>query len=302
MSEPRYADPAALRRAITDRVRSLARHQQTQLADLQRQFAYDRLLARLFLTEPDRWVLTGATALLARLHGAARHTVDVDLYRPGARLEEAEAALREAAATNLGDFFRLVLAPGRKVAEGRETLPIPVTAYLGATQFAAFHVDLVTGIAMTAQPDEAQPLVPLELPGIPAASYRVYPIVDHVADKVCALLEVHPRAVGPARPSTRYLHLADLAVIAHTQRLDAGPLAHAVKSEARRRGLSLPDAFPTPDSSGWRTGYARVARDVPGLVEQDLDAALASVRRLIDPVLAGSASGSWDSHRLLWTR
>jgi hypothetical protein len=103
MTERRYADPTALRRGVTDRLRTLAREQQAQLADLQRQFAYDRLLARLFLSEPDRWVLKGATALLARLHGAARHTVDIDLYRPEARLEEAEAALRTAAAIDLGD-------------------------------------------------------------------------------------------------------------------------------------------------------------------------------------------------------
>lgn len=121
MTERRYPDPAALRRAVTDRLRTLARDQHAQLADLQRQFAYDRFLARLFLSEPDRWVLKGATALLARLGGAARHTLDVDLYRPGERLAQAEAALRAAAASDLGDFFRFALAPGRRVAEGRDT-------------------------------------------------------------------------------------------------------------------------------------------------------------------------------------
>ena len=46
MTERRYADPTALRRAVTDRFRTLARDRRAQLADLQRQFAYDRLLAR----------------------------------------------------------------------------------------------------------------------------------------------------------------------------------------------------------------------------------------------------------------
>ena len=98
MSERRYADPAALRRAIADRLRQLAHEQPgTQLTDLQRQFAYDRLLARVFGAEPEAWVLKGAAALLARLGGSARHTLDVDLYRPAARLDEAEAALRATA-------------------------------------------------------------------------------------------------------------------------------------------------------------------------------------------------------------
>jgi hypothetical protein len=57
---------------------------------------------------------------------------------------------------------------------------------------------------------------------------------------------------------------------------------------ARRRGLTLPDRLPTPDAPGWRPGYARVARDAPGLVERDLDDALVTVRRLVDPILGGT--------------
>jgi Nucleotidyl transferase AbiEii toxin, Type IV TA system len=92
VSEPRYADPGALRQAIADRLRHVARDRPgAQLSDLQRQFAYDRLLARVFSTEPEAWVLKGATALLARLHGSARHTLDIDLYRRGAGLDRAEA-------------------------------------------------------------------------------------------------------------------------------------------------------------------------------------------------------------------
>jgi hypothetical protein len=117
VNEPRYVDPGALRQAIADRLRHLARGRpEAQLSDLQRQFAYDRLLARVFSTEPEAWVLKGATALLARLHGSARHTLDIDLYRPGAGLDRAEDALRAAASTDLGDYFRFTLEPGRRLA------------------------------------------------------------------------------------------------------------------------------------------------------------------------------------------
>lgn len=75
-------------------------------------------MGRVFLTEPDKWVLKGATALLARMRGSGRHTVDVDLYRRRAGLGEAEAALRAAAALELGDFFRFELSPGRRVTAG----------------------------------------------------------------------------------------------------------------------------------------------------------------------------------------
>jgi len=47
-------------------------------------------------------------------------------------------------------------------------------------------------------------------------------------------------------------------------------------------------------------GYARVARDTPGLEERDLESAMASARRFIDPVLAGVASGCWDPVAVAW--
>ena len=58
MTERRYRDPAALRQALTDRLRQLVlRIPGAQLADLQRQFAYDRLLSRVFVLEFEAWVL-----------------------------------------------------------------------------------------------------------------------------------------------------------------------------------------------------------------------------------------------------
>ena len=62
-----YATPQALRQAVTARLRALSvERPETRLGDLLRQFAYDRLLARVFSEHPERWVLKGATAMLAR--------------------------------------------------------------------------------------------------------------------------------------------------------------------------------------------------------------------------------------------
>ena len=54
---------------------------------------------------------------------------------------------------------------------------------------------------MTGRPDDAEPLVPIELSRIRGVRYRVYPIADHVADKVCALLELHPERPDMRRPA-----------------------------------------------------------------------------------------------------
>ena len=102
MSANPYRDPRAMRNAIADRLRPLARERGIQLSSLQRQFAYDRLLCRVFRDEPDRWVLKGATAMLARLGADARHTRDIDLLSRTGDLDESERALRGAAALDLG--------------------------------------------------------------------------------------------------------------------------------------------------------------------------------------------------------
>ncbi len=61
--QPPYPTPAAFRRALTDRLRAIAvPHGPWPPADLQRQFAYDRLLTRLYLLD-DAWILRGATAI-----------------------------------------------------------------------------------------------------------------------------------------------------------------------------------------------------------------------------------------------
>jgi len=302
--ERRYDTPVALRAAITDRLRAItAKDRSRSLSDLIRQFAYDRLLYRIFTrVDAQRWVLKGATALLARLGGEARHSVDIDLYDQSGVLDEAESALNTAAALDVGDQFRFVLAPGRHMVEQGIALRVPVTAYLGVSEFANFNVDLVVNTGMTGVPEQADPLVAVNVPGVPQTKYRIYPLADHVADKVFAIIERHPRVGGPAIVSSRYRDLADLVVIAHRETLEAAALRRALRAQSDRRRMGVPNELTVPDNGEWRAGYVRVARDVPGIDEKDYDSAVAAARRFIDPVLKGSADGHWVPDRQEWTR
>ena len=185
MTERGFRDPQALRRSVTDRLRAAATAEpHATLADLLRQFAYDRLLCRIFSGDSaDRWVLKGATAMLVRLGSDSRHTRDVDLYSNAGDLDDAEAAFRVAAARDMRDFFRFEVAPGVPVAGPSRTRRIRVTAYLGATRFASFPVDLVTNLNMTGAPEILGPLIRTRLPGIATTAYRVYPAADHVVTR-----------------------------------------------------------------------------------------------------------------------
>lgn len=300
MSAVPYDNPQALRQALADRLRPLAEETGVELSALLRQFAYDRLLCRVFSIEPEQWVLKGATAMLARLEGQARHTLDVDLYRRNGSLVDAEQALGTAAAVDLGDYFRFTLGASRRITQGGDSARIGVVAILGATDFARFHIDLLAGLTMTGEPESAPPLARVELPGLIRAPYRVYPIADHIADKVCGLLERHPRSGGGTEPSTRYRDLADLVTFAHTASVAADDLRQALDSEGKRRALSLPKRLEVPSSPDWVPGYARVARDTPRMRERDLKSAKSSAARFIDPVLDRTAKGHWDPHSMQW--
>ncbi|QBI56198.1 nucleotidyl transferase AbiEii/AbiGii toxin family protein [Streptomonospora litoralis] len=208
-----YTTPTAFRRALTERLRAAAKpNGPWPLAELQRQFAYDRLLARLYHLDTG-WIVKGATALLAR-ELAVRRTVDIDVYRPGDR-GQAEHDLRRAAALDLGDWFIFETGRATPVSDGANGVRIPTTARIGTTEWVRFHVDVVAeDIRMTGSPEDVPPLPAVAILGLDRPGYRVYPLADHIADKTCAILERH----GPEkRPSTRFKDLVDMLAVLGSQ-------------------------------------------------------------------------------------
>ena len=137
------------------------------------------------------------------------------------------------------------------------------------------------------------------MPDMEQHGYRAYPLVDHIADKVCAILERH----GPMElPSTRYKDLVDLVAIVVSASVEATAQAAALRSESARRGLRLPDRFAVPDRALWGPGYdAEAARSLLR-VARTLDEALAIVRPFLDPLLDATANGTWRPRDARWTR
>jgi hypothetical protein len=257
--------------------------------------AYDRLLERLYLVD-EGWIIKGATALLARDIGV-RGTIDIDLYREVAR-EIAEADLRQAAALDIGDWFRFEIGPPRPLADTGGAR-LPVKALVGNAEWAAFHVDLVgEDLRMTGDPEHVPPLARVVMPDVQQHGYRAYPLADHVADKACAIFERH----GPTgTPSSRYRDLVDLVAIVLSAPAEAEPHLTALRSEAQRRSLQLPGRFAVPDQGLWQRGYAAEARRSLLARARTLDEAIAMVTPFLDPLLDGSARGRWDPQNAWWT-
>lgn len=258
--------------------------------------AYDRLLTRLYRADRG-WIVKGATALLARDIGV-RGTLDIDMYREVAQ-DVAENDLRRAAARDIGDWFRFEVGLGRSVATGAFGVRLPVSAFIGMTQWVAFHVDLLgADLRMTGSPDDVSPLARVTMPGFEQLHYRVYPLVDHVADKIVATLQ---RYGSTDAPSTRYKDLVDLVAIIGSSSIDAVAQLGAVRSEAARRAVTLPVCFDVPDHALWPPGYARAAAESLLLGAHSLEDALGVVRPFIDPLLGGGAVGRWNPQRRRWT-
>jgi Nucleotidyl transferase AbiEii toxin, Type IV TA system len=290
-----YATPVAFRRALTDRLKALAKSSRWELPQLQRQFAYDRLLERLYLMD-DGWIVKGAVALLARDLGV-RASIDIDVYRAKSA-DAAEADLREAAARDVGDWFRFEIGPRGTVADGAVGVRLPVSAYVGTTVWAQFHVDLVgSDLTMVGEPDAVSALAEVDMPDLSQRGYRAYPLIDHVADKIVATIQRYGTA---QRPSTRFRDLVDLVAIVQGASVDAQEQIKALTSEAERRAIALPETFNVPDLALWESGYAAEAKRSLLATGHTLDEALAVVGPFIDPLLIGTARGTWDNQRGAW--
>ncbi len=290
----RYRTPESARRAVTDKLRAEAASGPWTLMDLQRQYAYDQLIERLYRID-DKWVVKGATALLAR-RISVRHTIDIDLYRTGA-INEVERLLREASTLDIGDWMHFEVGASVRIqASGAQGVRTRIRSFIGSKAWATFQAGLVAdGVLMSAEPDVVLPLTSVNIGNQMRTEWKAYPLVDHIADKICAILERHGGV-----SSTRYKDLVDLVAIIQRSEVLAKPQIIALSKEAERRDLALPREFDVPDHELWRIGYQAESRRTVGLSASRLDEALALVSPFIDPLLVGTATGRWEPRALSW--
>lgn len=294
-----YTTPAGVEAAIRAAAKKArALDPSVNVQERIRHAGFDRFLCRVFSDEADSgWVLKGGTGMLARVP-STRSTLDVDLYRTGFTLEQALADLKRLAGTDLGDHFRFVYARHEPTVAG-DTQPytegcrVVFDVYIGVKKSSPVSVDLAVGAGVTAAVDVVEPANRLLLPRLETHDYRLYPVVDQIADKVCATMTTYVSG-----ESTREKDLVDLVVMANTQDIDAQALRLAVQTECRRRGLEPFTVFKVPAS--WGPAYTRMARKLPHSSGQEhIDDALELMALFLTPVLAGGA-GTWSHRRSQW--
>lgn len=301
MTEP-YQSAAAVEAAIRDAARNaFAADKSMSTQDRIRQEHFRRFLSRIFSERDDSdWLLKGGTGVLARV-ASGRRTTDVDLFLANNTLDGALTELMRLASIDIGDFFRFVYTKHRSAVGGDQQTytdgySVDFDVYIGADKKEPLHVDLVVGAIITDEVTVTAPANHLDLPRLPNNDYRLYPIVDQIADKVCATM-----ADYSGRPSSREKDLVDLVVIAKTQTLSADALGRAIDAEARARSLIPFTELTIPPT--WGRLYAKQAKDVPYCADyRTAHLAAEFMRTFIDMVLHDEVPGKiWSPDSLAWS-
>lgn len=255
-------------------------------------FRFDRFLSRVFEDREDsEWLLKGGSSMLARVP-RARGTKDVDLAAATGSLDDAEAALRRTVERDFGDHITFELASSRPTGRGNdqpgvETRRLVFTCRDAATgrKVGDVPVDIVVGHAPVGEIETIEPTNRVHLPkSVPSAPYRLYPIADQVADKVCATMSTYA-----GKPSSRVKDLVDLVVIARTQRIDIEQLQAAITAKRDLSGLDPFQEFTSPEA--WARTYRALAASTPaagGIT--DVDEARDLVSAMVNPALADTAA------------
>lgn len=223
-----------------------------------RQARYDRFLSRVFAEDEQfEWMLKGGMSMLARVP-RSRTTKDVDLASlHAADLADAERTLSELVAVELGDHLTFRLI---------RSIP--------------------TGPANRLR--LRRPLV--------SHPYRLYPVVDQIADKVCATVDTN---YPGGKRSSRVKDLVDLVVLARTQRVELTELRAAIEAKRVLSGITPFDSFDVP--TGWTRTYPSTAKGVPTAENYTAETAAVLVASLVDPAFEkGSNTAIWDPESLTW--
>jgi Nucleotidyl transferase AbiEii toxin, Type IV TA system len=273
-----YESPAALRQALETRLGNRSRETGIDLERLRRRAAFERLLVRLELGAPRRWVVKGGMALEIRLGDRARSTRDLDLavrdaHGDGAAVRELLIDCLSVLREEDGFDFRVGEPTPITLDEaGRPGWRFPVEARMAGRRFANVRLDVVV------RDDEVSKTQRVALPGVldfAGLDRHEVEVVDpgqHFAEKVHAFT----RTYGD-RPNTRVRDLPDMVLL-----IDEGlkPTSELLAIVSRlfegRADLAVPDELPDPPAF-WRELYPSFAANLD-VSAKTLDEAMAVVR------------------------
>jgi predicted nucleotidyltransferase component of viral defense system len=293
----KYRDAAAFRQALEQRLRARAGADGARLARDRKRVAFDRLLARLNETAPDRWLLKGGYALDLRLSQRARATRDVDIDWQATE-EELFEALIAAAALRTDDHFtfqveRTGTPPERLGGSHR----FRVNATLAGRLFDTFLLDVGLRSDPISEHDTLTTPDLLSFADIEPVEVPAVPLERHIAEK----LHAYTRRYTDERPSSRVKDLIDIVLISELASFELERLRDVVVRLFEARAThNLPASVPAPPPE-WAQPYRALGEEV-GL-DPDLSIAHQLAAAFLDAVLTPEPGlATWDAEKARWRR
>jgi len=272
--------PIGFKTQLLQRLRNEARRTGIPVQRHQQRIAFERLLAR--LPRDGQWILKGGLALQFRYGLLARSTKDVDLrisVAPTAALGHLRLIV---AAAPSGDNFSFEFGDVAREMQGAPggTLCIKVIARIAGSEFTTFHIDLSSGDALVDSPDLLIGSDFLTFAGIAPVEFLVYPVAQHLAEKL------HAYTLPRDQESTRVRDLVDLVMFAATEQVESDHLSRCVEATFATRGThALPGRLPEPPAS-WTDSFKSIARESVNLPTTDVREGHALAAQLWDPFLS----------------
>lgn len=273
-----YESPAALRQALETRLGSRSRESGIDLERLRRRAAFERLLVRLELGAPGRWIVKGGMALELRLGDRARSTRDLDLALRD--VQGGGAAVRELLIDCLSvvreeDGFEFLVGKAATITldeAGRPGWRYPVESRMAGRTFANVRLDVVARDVEISKTQRVELPGVLDFAGLGRHEVEVVDPTQHFAEKAHAFT----RTYGD-RPNTRVRDLPDMVLLIDDG-LEPTPELFSIVArlfEARAESVmpvDLPDA-----PSFWRENYPAIATELD-VSAKTLDEAMTLVR------------------------
>jgi len=290
----KYQSGGAFRRALEDRLRAQSLASGVALVRLRKMIAFDRLLARLILAQPDAWVLKGGLALQLRLGKRARTTKDVDvlLQRPYPDIHQ---LLVRAASLDVGDWFQFEITRSTDSVRGNfGGLRFHTQSLLDGRSFERFHVDVGVGDPVVESVEYLTMPALLKFADIRSTVIPCYPLTQQLAEKVHAYTRPHLSG-----ESSRAKDLVDILLMAELGSINGQLLFQALQMTFNaRKTHSLPQELPFPPAA-WSAPFRKMASGV-GLGYATLAEAGAAAQHFLNPILQGEVMGAWDPAAWSW--
>jgi len=158
-------------------------------------------------------------------------------------------------------------------------------------------LDVVVGPSPVGRPEVVEPTNRLHLRRpLVTHPYRLYPVADQIADKVCATMDTN---YPGGKRSSRVKGLVDLVVLAHTQSLDLAELRQAIEAKRLIANIEPFERFDIPID--WTRTYPTTAKGVPVAESTTVETPANLVASHVDRALDKSSNtGTWDPQTLSW--